>query len=111
MITFIPNDISDYKEIKAFEDEKLLGTCIFEIQEGKSSVLLRELKMKEENISVQEGLIRSALNYAANRGMYMAFINSDSGFNESLIRRMNFEFKNNLFTCDIPAALQGNCCK
>lgn len=111
MITFIPNDISNYKEIKAFEDEKLLGICIFELQEEKGSVLLRELKMNEKSISAEEGLIRSALNFAANRGIYMAYVNSDSGFNENLIKRMNFESENNLFSCDIPTALQGSCCK
>lgn len=113
MIIFIPNDTSDYeyKEIKAFEGEKLLGACIFELQEEKGSVLLRELKMKEENISAEEGLIRSALNYAANRGMYMAFINSYSDFNENLLKQMNFELFGKLFGCDIPTALTGSCCK
>lgn len=125
MVTFIPSNVQDdIKEhfseveinsrlysIKAIENGNVEGVCLFSLDRKKASVSLEKLQVMDTEQTVEEGLIRAVLNFAANRGMYMAYVNDNSDFNNNLLRKMHFEEFNNKFSCDIPTALTGNCCR
>lgn len=124
MITFIPcdnqNDIKEYFPkveinslmylIKAVENDDNKGACLFSLNTENSSVVLEKIYIKDSDITTEEGLIRSVLNFAANRGIYMAYVSYNNGFNKALFKRMHFEESNNKLSCDIPTALTGSCC-
>lgn len=124
MITFIQSDVqNDIKEyfpgveisdllysFRAIENDNIAGVCLFSFNKEKSSVILERIYISNSDISTEEGLIRAALNFAANRGTYMAYVKNYSEFNNDLLKRMHFEIKENMALCDIPTALTGNCC-
>ena len=55
-----------------------------------------------------EGLVRSALNFAANRNAYMSRANVGRVEKEPFIT-LGFEEKNGFYESDIPSALTGSC--
>ena len=59
---------------------------------------------------ITEGLIRSALNYAANRGAYTARITAAAqGDNGAVLSRLGFKDENGALTADIPDVLTCAC--
>ena len=59
-----------------------------------------------------EGLVRSALNFGANRNAYTAYAdpNSVGAQLTAVLRMLGFEDENGMLVCDIPDALTGSCC-
>ena len=99
MIRFIPFE-SD--SMKAFDGENEVGFCTFEINGYK--MFLTSLTASDDIIA--EGLIRSALNYGANRGAYIAQVNG--GLFENVFRRLSFKGEE-LLSADIPEVLTSGC--
>lgn len=81
---------------------------------GKSLVMLHEYSCELVKLEcdfsdklLTEGFVRASLNFAANRGCYMAYCGLD-GF-EDVLFTLGFSKNDNVFSGDIPTLL-GGCC-
>ncbi len=100
MIRFIPSELDS---MKAFEGDNEIGAASFEIH--GYDITIKSLTAVDDVIA--EGLIRSALNYGANRGSYIAKVNS--GIYENVFRMLGFKGED-ILTAEIPEVLTGCCC-
>jgi hypothetical protein len=100
MIRFIPFETD---AMKAFESDNEIGTSTFEID--GFDMTLKTLTAADDIIA--EGLIRSVLNYGANRGAYIAKV--ESGIFENVFRKLGFKGEG-ILLAEIPEALTGCCC-
>lgn len=116
MIKFVPktaaqaglnsdDNIFIYTGYDLTSDEEC-GKCIFKLNGYDMSILKIDSESDDETI---EGLIRSALNYGANRGAYIASFDADKGINVALL--LGFKEKDGSLTGEIPELLAGSCCK
>ena len=87
------------------ENEKVLGSCYFRMD--KSAVEILNLDFPQDMPAFGEGLIRSALNFAANRGAYMAKCCCTNA--TVILERMRFEKDGDCYMGDIPTLLGGTC--
>lgn len=87
------------------ENNKMLGSCYFNIK--KYTVEIIKIDFPQDMPVFAEGLIRSALNFAANRGAYMVKCCQENV--KSVLETMNFENKNGCYIGDIPTLLGGTC--
>ena len=71
MIKFLPFDRDGLTEIIAFDGDNSIGSCSF-ITDG-FFMTFNSVDCSDDIIT--EGLARSAMNYAANRNVYIAKIN------------------------------------
>ena len=102
MLEFKPFDIDDKTHgYRAEENGENIGECMFSL--GGTYAEILSVKTRDGDRLVAEGLVRSALNFAANRSAYMA--RADVGRVENL----GFEEKNGFYESDIPSALTGSC--
>ncbi len=102
MISFLPCEKPDCIEFTAFENEKEVGKCTFYVE--KYTMYFTAFSCIGDIMA--EGLARSAMNCAANKGAYIAKISSELS-NPAFIR-LGFEGENEL-TVEIPQALS-SCC-
>lgn len=93
--------------IFAIDGENELGSCYVCVDAYKCFV--SEIAPKENDSLLIEGLIRSALNFAANRGAYIAEC-SQAEF-KSVLELLGFENKDGIYKGEIPELLKGQCCK
>ena len=71
MLEFKPFDIdSKTYGYRAEENGEKIGECIFSL--GGTYAEILSIKTRDSDRLVAEGLVRSALNFAANRSAYMA---------------------------------------
>ncbi len=107
MLEFKPFDIDDnIYGYRAEENGENIGECIFLLSEIYAEIL--SVKTRNADRLIEEGLIRSALNFAANRSAYMA--RADVGRVEAEpFLTLGFEEKNGFYASDIPSALTGSC--
>ena len=74
MLEFKPFDIDDKTHgYRAEENRENIGECIFSLDGTYAEIL--SVKTRDGDRLVAEGLVRSALNFAANRNAYMARAN------------------------------------
>ena len=102
MLEFKPFDIDDKTHgYRAEENGENIGECIFSLGGTYAEIL---------NVKTRDGdrLVRSALNFAANRNAYMARANVGRVEKEPFIT-LGFEEKNGFYESDIPSALTGSC--
>lgn len=84
------------------------GKCVFKLNGYTMDLIYVEALNSDAETA--EGLIRSALNYGANRGVYIAYYRADS-FIETA-RLLGFENdSNSVLSGEIPELLKGSCCK
>ncbi len=100
MIRFVPFETDT---MKAFEADNEIGTATFAV--NGFEMTLKTLNATDDIIA--EGLIRSVLNYGANRGAYMAKV--EKGIYENVFRKLGFKGEE-LLSAEIPEALTGSCC-
>lgn len=105
MIEFKPNIHEGIVEYSAFEDGQLTGTIKLTYQQTSCAVL----QIEADNDETAEGLIRSALNAAANRSAYTAVYEPAAFRNIAMI--LGFEQDGDKLTGEIPFLLTGSCCK
>lgn len=121
MIRFVP--VTSDKLGEPFSSEKNLcgyigydlsadgaecGKCVFRLNGYTMDVCFVEAL--NSDAETQEGLIRSALNYGANRGAYIAFYKADDAV--SVARVLGFEEdESGVLSGEIPELLKGSCCK
>ncbi len=85
------------------------GYCLFDYND--LTVLIYTLEYSQEYSFLPECLVKAALNFAANRGAYIAEC-SNMSVKDDLIK-LGFKEKNNILCCEIPKIMVGtcNCCK
>ena len=102
MITFLPDHGQGFFRFRAFEGDKELGFCTFTVDGFNMKFLLMEC---DDDIAA-EGLARAAMNSAANRNAYLAFIPKE--IFRSAFARLGFRDEEGSFV-EIPEALAGGC--
>lgn len=83
------------------------GKCVFRLNGYTMDVCFVEALNSDAETA--EGLIRSALNYGANRGAYIAYYDAQNAV--EVAKLLGFENENGRLYGEIPVLLQGSCCK
>lgn len=91
----------------AYEGGSEKGYCVCRIENTSASIIF--LEFSDETPYVGEGLIKSALNYAAGKGAYMAVCGEKVKKNHVL--PYGFNLTDNGYTGEIPEILMGKCLK
>ena len=103
-------DLTGEKNVCAYvalEDDAILGKCLVEVT--GYTCTLSELVQTGADKLVTEGLVRAALNFAANRGAYLASCSIVQI--ADVLKMLGFSEENGVFRGEIPELLQGSCCK
>lgn len=102
------SDILGYIGYDLSRDGAECGKCAFKLNGYTMDIVLVEVD--DSDAETAEGLIRSALNYGANRLAYIAYYKTEKFV--SVAELLGFQKdKNNVLCGDIPTLLQGSCCK
>lgn len=84
------------------------GKCVFRLNGYTMDVCFVEAL--DSDAETEEGLIRSALNYGANRGVYIAYYKAAGAL--PVAKVLGFEEDGDgVLSGDIPTLLRGSCCK
>ncbi len=90
----------------AYEDDGTdCGFCAFRLDGYYMAII--EINVPNQDPETQEGLIRSALNYGANRNAYIAYYKAV----EALDVAKMLGFSGEEMKGEIPELLAGHCCK
>ena len=84
--------------------------CVFSVEGMKTYI--HELKAPCDDPLTVEGLVRSALTYAANRDSFTAYVAAQA-VSESCAQvhiSLKFELEGDYYTVDIPDVFIGGCC-
>ncbi|MBR3552346.1 MAG: hypothetical protein IKN72_03050 [Clostridia bacterium] len=106
MLFFKPTTVgSDTVTVRfdALDGDICLGSCDLLIHDGAADVT----QLSAEDAETGEGLLRAALNYAANRGVYMAVCTAKDA--DAFTSLLPFEDRGGVLTNDIPTLLTGCC--
>lgn len=88
--------------------DSVCGKCVFRLNGYTMDVCYVEAL--NDDAETEEGLIRSALNYGANRNAYIAYYKAEAAV--SVAKLLGFEEdENGELNGDIPSLLKGSCCK
>ena len=87
--------------------DSVCGKCVFRLNGYTMDVCYVEAL--NDDAETEEGLIRSALNYGANRGVYIAYYKAEAAVDVAKV--LGFEDENGTLSGDIPPLLRGSCCK
>ncbi|MBQ6624894.1 MAG: hypothetical protein IIX39_03655 [Clostridia bacterium] len=91
---------------EGYDDEVLSGGCSCTIK--GNYVIVDKIVYPQDKPDFCEGLIRASLNFAANRGVYMAQCSCENA--EYILNLMGFEkLDNSTYQGDIPSLLTGTC--
>lgn len=102
MIKFIPFEVNGITGITALEGEDKIGLCTF-IIDG-FYMTFDSVDCSDDIIT--EGLARAAMNYAANRNVYIAKI--CKGLSSPAFTRLGFS-GDDILSVEIPEALASGC--
>ncbi len=101
MIRFLPFETNS---MKAFDGETEVGICSFSID---GFVMTFDSLIADNNDPIiTEGLIRSALNYAANRGAYISKVKN--GISQQMFEFLGFK-GDDILSAEIPEVLTSGC--
>lgn len=89
------------------DDDKECGFIVFYL-DGYSMEII-DTDVADEDAETYEGLIRSALNYGANRNAYIAYYSAKKA--SEVAKLLGFEAQGDKLYGEIPFLLQGRCCK
>lgn len=117
MLTFKPKTYLDLGE-KYKDDSSALGYIGYD-DKGKECgmavfhldgyfIEINEVIVFDNDPETQEGLIRSALNYGANRSAYIANYKATDAVD--VAKTLGFEQNGDKLTGEIPVLLTGHCC-
>lgn len=96
-----------YGAYTALENEEITGKCLVKIRGTACEIM--DLEATAADPLLVEGLIRSALHFAANRGAYAAVCRLHSI--KDVLLLLGFREENDTFSGTIPELLAGRCCK
>lgn len=109
--TMFPHaDFSGGKTVGAYaalQDDAFLGKCLV-VVDGYTCTIAELFQTGADKL-VTEGLLRAALNFAANRGAYLA--SCEIAQISDVLKMLGFTEENGVFRGEIPELLQGSCCK
>lgn len=108
---FLKNEIKSTQTSMAVvaqssNDDVDYGFCLFDYEQLTVTVLA--LEYSDEHNFLPECLVKSALNYAANRGAYIAQ-SSNMKIKKELLD-LGFKQEGDLLTAEIPKVMEGKCC-
>lgn len=89
------------------EKSSVVGNCLVKIDKYNCYVLSVECDYSDKLLV--EGFLRSGLNYCANRNAYMCHCEIEEI--SDVLKHLGFEYKNGVYSGDIPTLLKGSCCK
>ena len=98
---------TEYCMYQSVENGECTGTVLVGVQNGKCFIY--DIALKSDDPLLCEGLIRSALNFAANRGAYMAYCGLEE--QKEVLEYLGFEKTTDTYSGEIPELLKGSCCK
>ncbi len=98
---------ADSARIIAIDGDEEKGSCYISVDAQKC--FLSDIVSEENDDLLVEGLIRSALNFAANRGAYISVCRE--GEYKSVLEFLGFENTDGIYQGEIPELLKGSCCK
>lgn len=105
MLFFEKNIIDEnLSEFTAVENGEKIGSCFMKIDDEAEVFSLVFDKDKPYTV---EGLIKSALNFATFKNIYMAKCKQEDI--AVFLKSMKFEKKNDYYVSDIPTILMGSC--
>ncbi len=108
MIYFKPEALTEQvSKFTAIEDDIECGFCLLKTAGEFAEVY--ELDYREDRPYLVEGLLRTAFNAAALKGIYMGKCTCKNI--DAFLDNMNFEKKEDGYFNDIPSILTGSCCK
>lgn len=107
MIYFRPEINGNTAVINAVDGESVSGSC--KVSVNSYECVLSDITAVGNDGLLAEGLIRSALNFAANRGAYIAKC-SQSEF-DGVLKALGFSLEGGEYSGEIPELLKGSCCK
>lgn len=118
MLTFKPKTNTDLGE-KYKNDDRALGYIGYE-ESGKEcgmavfyldgyTMEIIEVSVPDKDSETREGLIRSCLNYGANRNAYIAYYSAAEAV--EVAKSLGFEPDGDRLSGEIPFLLAGHCCK
>ncbi len=96
-----------YGAYTALENESVTGKCLVKIR-GTACELL-DLEALQSDALLIEGLVRSALHFAANRGAYTAECRLENI--KDILQLLGFQKADGVFRGTVPELLAGSCCK
>ncbi len=102
MIKFLPFENGALFEMKAFENDAVLGFCTFSLD--GYNMKFEEIRCEDDIII--EGLARAAMNFAANKNAYIAKI--DKAHFCAAFKRLGFD-GDEVMSVEIPEALTSGC--
>lgn len=88
-----------------YDGEEIIGKCSLTVDGYK--VYVKTIEFASDKPDVGEGLMRSALNFGANRNAYFAYCSCENA--TEIMKLMGFEEKDGVFSGDIPTLLGGSC--
>ncbi len=88
-----------------FDGEKIIGSCSLSVDGYK--VTVKTIEFDRDKPDIGEGLMRSALNFGANRNAYYAYCSCENAV--EVMKLMGFEESDGVFSGDIPTLLGGSC--
>lgn len=89
------------------EESNEVGKCLVKI-DGYNCYFL-QLECDYSDKLLVEGFLRSGLNYCANRNAYMC--HCEISEISDVLKHLGYEYKNGVYSGDIPTLLKGSCCK
>ena len=113
MIFFKPENVTPLNgqavsaKITAFDGSNEIGSCTVTVD--SFNCYLSTFSVLTGDDLLTEGLIRSALNFAANRGAYIA-VCADLSV-ENTLKLLGFSLSDGKYKGEIPELLKGSCCK
>ena len=109
MLNFRPSasDSGKYYYTAFDENENICGKAEFKL--CGYTMDITDVDVASCDAETQEGLIRSALNFGANRNAYIAFFSSEKAVDTALL--LGFEKNEDRLCGEIPFLLAGKCCK
>lgn len=96
-----------YGAYRAYENGEFVGKCLVMIDGSKCYI--SDISTVTPDDLLVEGLIRSALNFSANRNAYMAYSRQEEYKN--VLTLLGFQLNGGVYEGDIPTLLLGSCCK
>ena len=98
---------SECARISAFDGDNEIGSVFISVR--SFNCYLSDIEVSDDDALLVEGLIRSALNFAANRGAYIA--NCADNSYENVLKTLGFKLSEGVYSGEIPELLKGSCCK
>lgn len=98
----------DSAVLVAVDGDKTLGKCM--LQMTPKGVVILKLDFDKKDASLADWLMRSAMNYAANRGAYLAFSSIEEY--EDVLLNLGFVKKDNSYVGEVPEIFKSckSCC-